>query len=48
METPSLIRWQLGQALQGSGLSPRARQFTALARIFAAVVFPVPRGPLKR
>ena len=35
------------QRLQGSPCS-RFAQFTARARIRAVVVFPVPRGPLKR
>src|SRR3989304_3377448 len=44
---PWLMPRQTGQVLSGLGVGPCA-QFSALARIRATVVLPVPRGPAKR
>ena len=46
MKVPSLIAMQFAQCPQGR--SPSDRQFTALARILAVVVLPVPLVPQKR
>ena len=44
---PSVIPRHVGHSLQGSFVGPFS-QFNAFANIFAALVFPVPRGPEKR
>jgi hypothetical protein len=44
---PCVISVQALQTPQGVGVGPSS-QFTALARILAAEVFPTPRGPEKR
>ena len=44
---PLSMPWQAGQRPQGSP-SAGCSQFTALARILAQVVLPVPRVPVKR
>jgi hypothetical protein len=46
-EEPSAMAMQEGQRPQGVGVGPSA-QFSALASTRAALVFPVPRGPVKR
>jgi len=45
---PPRMARQFSHPSQGSPSSPSARQFSALARMRAVVVFPVPRGPEKR
>ena len=47
MDVPSFIRTQFWHLLQGLGVGP-CSQLTALARIFAVLVLPVPRGPANR
>ena len=47
MEEPSLMARQDAHAPQGVTVGPSA-QLSARARIFAVLVFPVPRGPVKR
>jgi hypothetical protein len=47
-EVPSVMATQLGQTLHGDPSEPRFTQLSALARMRAVVVFPVPRGPLNR
>jgi len=44
---PSEIRMQASHSLHGSSAGP-CTQLTALAKILAALVFPVPRGPLNK
>ena len=44
---PATIAVQEGHASQGESVGPLA-QLSALARMRAVEVFPVPRGPLKR
>ena len=44
---PASAASQRAQALQGSGPGP-CSQFSALAKMRAVVVLPVPRGPAKR
>jgi len=46
-EVPSAIARQAWQVLSGVGVGP-CSQFSALARIRASDVLPVPRGPAKR
>jgi hypothetical protein len=41
---PSVIPRQVAHSLQGSAMGAFS-QLTAFAKILAAVVFPVPRGP---
>ena len=45
---PFQMRRQLSHSPQGSPLSRRLGQLSAMARIRAAVVFPTPRGPVSR
>ena len=45
---PSRIAVHGSQASHGSALAPRFRQLSALARIRASDVLPVPRGPVNR
>ena len=47
IEVPLAIATQASQVLSGVGVGP-CSQFTALARIRAIEVLPVPRGPAKR
>ena len=47
MDVPSFMRTQFWHLLQGLGVGP-CSQLTALARIFAVLVLPVPRGPANR
>ena len=47
IEEPSVILRQLSQVPHGSGVGP-CTQLSAMARIFAVLVLPVPRGPAKR
>jgi hypothetical protein len=44
MIDPSVMRRQAAHSLHGSSVGPRS-QLTALAKILAALVFPVPLGP---
>src|SRR5918993_4627193 len=46
-ELPFVIAWQTWQVLSGLGVGPFV-QFSALARIRAIEVLPVPLGPAKR
>ena len=46
-ELPFVIAWQTWQVLSGVAVGPWT-QFSALARIRAIEVLPVPRGPAKR
>ena len=43
---PFVILLHVSHSLHGSETGPRS-QFNAFAKIFAALVLPVPRGPLK-
>lgn len=45
---PTVILLHNSHSLQGSAESPRFGQLTAFANIFAALVFPVPRGPVNK
>ena len=47
-DVPSAIATQLSHSPHGSPSAPRLVQFSALARMRAVVVLPVPRGPEKR
>ena len=47
IEEPFVIARQAGHVLSGVGVGPCA-QLSALARIRAIEVLPVPRGPAKR
>jgi len=47
IDEPLVIATQAPQVLSGVGVGP-CSQFSALARIRAIEVFPVPRGPAKR
>lgn len=44
-EAELLKDWHDSHALQGSNVSVRCRQLSALAKMRAQVVFPTPRGP---
>ncbi len=47
-EVPAVISRHDEQVLHGSQSADSALQFSALAKMRASVVFPVPRGPEKR
>ena len=47
IDEPSLMLRQESQTPHGVSVGPSA-QFIARARIFAVLVLPVPRGPVKR
>ncbi len=47
-ELPSVMAAQLAHVLSGEPSGLRCSQLSALARIRAVVVLPVPRGPAKR
>ncbi len=44
---PARIAWQFSQVLSGSGVGPRTQSMHR-AKIFAADVLPLPRGPENR
>ncbi len=48
LKLPAAIATQFSHVPSGSPSSPRCRQLSALARMRAVVVLPVPRGPEKR
>ena len=48
LKVPAAMATQFSQVPSGSPSAPRSRQLSALARMRAVVVLPVPRGPEKR